>query len=341
MKYKCSECRGVFDFEEEPTECPNGCQDAVLSPVSGGGSLLRYILMGIGGVVLLVVFIWLLRGCGGGGEKGVTAKWGYNKEKLVLTVTIEGDKAFDKNGHCKYNVRVEPPLGKEISVPITKGQAMKSFKGYAPGEYRASLEWKKRTEKEPVLRNGDWKFTIPKEPEKPRCLKVSVLSSDYKTQKYMVKVITDTTLVPATNTEYSLDGVTYQLSPEFKDVIAEQHYTFYARTRANNKNLVDTIGKTFPHIKKSDPDDATISSWLNQVASSGSQRAYDAFYNELVRGRKTIDVRVIHGGKTVDVEALEKVVNAYGLLDYVNMTRTPVSIKTKRENGRVVEIIVR
>lgn len=318
-KYKCLNpiCNHVWSSDEEPFECPN-CHSTDFEKISVTG-IYSFVKRWwwIGTILIILIFVMSL--CSGGSDTTISAKPDYTLCRL--SVEIKG----------KYNDDYRIVLRKDGIIFGDKSKKDKALFTDLEGTYYLDVQFIGNG-KLPRINNykHSYSFSKPlKAPVSPQITKVEQrpLRLTKQNRVYAVTIITETQNVPLSETEFSIDGVTWQKSNVFNN-IASGTYSFYVRnTRA--KSLIDEKQITLDPFVPAPPPSLIELNSLLQAISSGDQNAMDEF--KRILGNK---MRVVGANLIIDVQSLANEA-------FINGTNFSVVKIDTDSDGEITSITVR
>lgn len=313
-KYQCNECKHVWEQEEWPDSCPD-CGSDNFKKASSFSFMSK---SGLGIIAAVVVILILIKIIVPPERTEVTVRFDDYSGKL--TVKLEGKKAA---GNYRIHVLRN---GADFCDPSQSAQLTKVFE--SPGSYQVQVRWKgNKTEQPTLVWDGSPNFVVSEKPKAPEIIGIAILKRDFPTQRYQVSVKTDTGLVAASSTEYSVDGVNFQSSPVFAN-LKPGKYTFHVRNKKNN-TMTGALEKELPKISKDAPSDSYINQLLSDIAQ-GDAAAFGKF------------VKVVENGNPLPVsDGSGSIQNSRALINYVNATQTVVRVRTTRDaNNQIIKLVI-
>lgn len=320
MKYKCKDCEHVFESDQTVFECP---QCGGTNIVEQGGFFRKHkklivIFSVILGVLLLFNIIT--------NNNKTTVNVKYDPTSQRLEVELKGAKVNE------YNI-ILTREGELFTTQRFKDKSLK-FTFNVPGEYRLQVKY---------IGSGQMPelSTFPKGPwiihekdtvvdtlvyKTPQILEIKIQNTNISAKTYTVKVITDVTVVPLSDTEFSIDNSNYQSSDIFN--LRPGFYTFYARN-IQDQSLINQFQFNLPPL----PDtpnvlsDADLNTLLKRIAN-GDTNAFDSW-------RSKVD-----GAQPLPVTGAPFISNSYELVQDAAQGNNH-RVRTSRDaNDRIISITV-
>lgn len=316
-KYKCQnpDCNHIWEAEEEPFECP-ACQGSDFIALGGRTKWLSWLGIAAGTVVLLIILIKAIDR----NDTTITAKADYNR--CTLTVKIEG----------KHSKEYDIILRKDGVVHGSVSQKETKTFSNLEGTYALDVRFVGKG-KLPEINTYPKIYTFAKpaaSPEAPQiiALRPTPAKLANSNQTYTVIVITDTAIVPLKETEFSIDGISWQRTVSFKGLKAGT-YTFLARN-TRDKSLQDS---TTLELAKFEPKPLPTKEELNALLARIANQddgALDEFLYKVGVDTEVKGVNKISTANELANDAYQQHLYYVTDRDVVDNTIVSITVKQKR-----------
>lgn len=311
MKYKCQDCGHEFESVQRVYECTQ-CGSSNIKQLKNSKSILYKVAAIATGVILLILLF---------GKEGGTDVLVKDNDLPKFEVELKGEQID------KYKITIKRNGADFESRKYTNKSLV--FKFEIPGTYTLHVKFigQGTPPKLSNFKNGPW--IISDQPPKinsPKILEIKIIEKNTKTQRYSIRIKTNLQLVPLTETEFSVDGKTFQKSDQFRN-LSPGYYLFYVRN-SRDISLSDQFQFNLPQIPKTPkPTDAIINDLLKQM-SVGNQKAFDRWRIE------------VEEGLTIPVTGAQFIDNSYALAQDA-MQGNRYKVRTNRDsNDNIIQIIV-